>query len=127
MLPTVMDNKTLDFMDPSKRMRLNTRTGGAFSMHTNGSSTWDEFNEYVPFRLASLGTSKSSTTFSPMPSPLVTSPLSHDVFAYSSQTIPPRFQAKKYPIMNTSGLQSSGGFQRQSSMDSVVNQVCLPI
>ena len=57
--------------------------------------SWEEFSESEQLAvvgLASLGSSKSSTAYSPSPSPLVTSPLTNDVFAYSSQANPIRFQ-----------------------------------
>ncbi len=73
---------------------LRKQSTGEGSMDMSRQS-WEEFSESEQLAvvgLASLGSSKSSTAYSPSPSPLVTSPLTNDVFAYSSQANPIRFQ-----------------------------------
>ncbi len=76
--------------------------------------SWEEFSESEQLAvvgLASLGSSKSSMAFSPVPSPLVTSPLTNDVFAYSSQANPARFQ----DLTGRFQLQHLGGYSRQKT------------
>ncbi len=82
---------TLDF-EQYKRRRIHSQgtvlTGingllctGEGSMDMSPQS-WSESEQLAAVGLASLGT-KSSTAYSPSPSPPVTSPLTNDVFAYS--------------------------------------------
>lgn len=125
---------TLDF-DQCKRRRVHSQSSASLSCSTshaidmytgtNGLSrkqlsgngtidgsrqSWEDFSESEQLAvvgLASLGSSKSSTAFSPLPSPLVTSPLTNDVFAYSSQANPARFQ-------DLTGQFQLGGYPRQN-------------
>ncbi len=125
---------SLDF-DPCKRRRIHsqsaalTRSSIDLYAHSNGHSrkqstgigsvdssrqSWEDFSESEQLAvvgLASLGSSKSNTVFSPVPSPLVTSPLTNDVFAYSSQTNPARFQ----DLTGRFQLQDLGGYPRQKT------------
>ena len=151
-LSTAMDStnkiESLQF-DSSKRRRIHSQ-GSVLSRHpaidvytdANGithkrpsgegaqgeqrSSAWEDFSEseqLAVFGLASLGSSRNSTPFSPVPSPLVSSPLTNDVFAYcsSSHSSPARFQdlAGRFHMQHLSGYSRPKPSRRSQSVSGV--------
>ena len=87
------------------------QSSGEGSQDGSRPTVWEDFSEseqLAVFGLASLGSSKSNPTFSPLPSPLVSSPITNDVFAYSTPSNPARFQ----DLTGRFQLQHLGGYSR---------------
>ena len=103
---------------------------GEGSQGEQRTAAWEDFSEseqLAVFGLASLGSSKNNTPFSPVPSPLVSSPLTNDVFAYCSPThsSPARFQdlAGRFHMQHLSGYSRPKLNKRSQSVSAVTQPI----